>query len=49
VAIERERHDRTSLENQIREKTRELADLQQRLQELSQTNENLRFQLAEKD
>ncbi|CAF3320875.1 unnamed protein product [Rotaria socialis] len=48
-AIERERHDRTSLENQIREKTRELADLQQRLQELSQTNEKLRFQLAEKD
>ena len=30
MAIERERHDRTNLESQMREKIRELVDLQQR-------------------
>ncbi|CAF4135726.1 unnamed protein product, partial [Rotaria sp. Silwood2] len=49
AASERERHDRTNLESQIREKTREISDLQQRLQETSLLNEKLRFQLAEKD
>ncbi|CAF4163203.1 unnamed protein product, partial [Rotaria sp. Silwood2] len=46
---DRERSDRTNLESQIREKTREIADLQQRFQELSQINEKLRMKLTEKE
>ncbi|CAF0875908.1 unnamed protein product [Adineta steineri] len=49
AAIERERSDRANLESQIREKTREISDLQQKSQELLQFNEKLRLQLTEKE
>ncbi|CAM4772379.1 unnamed protein product [Rotaria magnacalcarata] len=49
AVAERERSDRANCDSQIREKTREITELQQRLQELSQINERLRIQLNEKD
>ncbi|CAF0803068.1 unnamed protein product [Rotaria sp. Silwood1] len=49
ATTERERIDRTNLESQIREKTREIADFQQRFHELSQLNEKLRMKLTEKE
>ncbi|CAF3848033.1 unnamed protein product [Rotaria sordida] len=49
ATTERERSDRTNLESQIREKTRDIFDLQHRFQELLQLNEKLHFKLTEKE
>ncbi|CAF0884890.1 unnamed protein product, partial [Didymodactylos carnosus] len=49
ILLDRERGDKASLEGQIRDKTREIDDLQNRAQELTLLNEKLRIQLTEKE